>query len=142
MYEQVRAAALQLAESVGLENLSRENVSEHAGIPPGSFSYHTGMRFSDFIEGIAAEGTVAVAPVTRRRQHPAVHRRSMAEQILEGLVSGELPRLTYLSAAKHIGTTPVTLRRYVGDREELVALLLSLDVVQQDPELAKLIKEA
>jgi len=68
--------ALDMIHTNGVINLSRLELCERAGIPDGSFQYHTGVSFTEFVSRIkkVVVADTTIHPVIKLRADPALRK--------------------------------------------------------------------
>lgn len=83
--EKVIAKAIELGNSVGLVNLSRQDVSDVAGIKDGSFPSIMGMSFSELLNDIKPHCPLFIESVgiTKKRLDQAVRKDLILAQVLD-----------------------------------------------------------
>lgn len=83
--EKIRKAAVDLGNKVGLVNLSRQEVSDAAGIKDGSFPSIMGVSFAELLNDIKKECPLFIESVgvTKKRLDQSVRKDLILSQVLD-----------------------------------------------------------
>jgi len=115
--ETIRLTAIEMANSVGIINLTRIDVCSRLNISDGSFSVIAGRTFTELIELIRPDCKSGLKPESKRRTSAAIrtdHILSVAMDVAERDGFAKLPRNTVAEEcgisdsliAYHFGTMP------------------------------------
>lgn len=120
-YDEIREKTEHLARQCGLMNLTSEMVSNECGINPGSLRYFLGIRFSELIAQLEAEGigTHIGSPGSRRTPSKSL-RRSQILNAAVGLMSeSSLHDVTGAMVAEAANVSRSLVLSYFGSIGEL-----------------------
>jgi len=125
----VKAAAVRLANEVGLINLTRDMLALDCGFPADSFQHYTGVTFSALVEALEREGhTGPVTTVQRARTNPRLRKQQVlgaACAIAREIGYQNLGRPDVAEAA---GVSQATVSHYFGTLDNLKALVMDYAV--------------
>lgn len=123
MREKLEAAARELALEVGKANLTREKVCEKAGAPEGSFGYHTGMKFNDWLE------TLNLPETGHPREGARLTPDERKEQILGAAIylseSRGYVHIHFGDIAFHLDITPQLVKHYYPSLDDLYKAIMA-----------------
>jgi len=129
-YETIKAAAIEIIEVEGLVNLTREGLCEKVGLSPGSFNYVMGVKFTDFVARLRAEGHVGpvVEPPPRYRMSAVARRDSILFYAVELAKEAGYNNLKRSAVAEAAKCSIASVSKYFGTIDELSAAVMGYAV--------------
>lgn len=136
MKDEVKRAAIKLAEQEGLMALNREALCESVGLSPGSFSHVMGMSFTQFVEELRKEGhTGPLDGEPKSRISPELRKEQVLHVTIElGKVHG-LQNLTREMIASKAQVSLPMIGKYFGSLDGLKGEAMDYAVSHNVPEL-------
>lgn len=103
--------AAEFVREHGPQAISREALCAHLGVPPGSFTYVTGMAYNEFIIALARTMPISTDPLGQGRIHPELRKRQILACAVELSKEHGYARITRKQVAARAGTSEPNVAR-------------------------------
>jgi DNA-binding transcriptional regulator YbjK len=127
-------SAIKLAKAHGIINVTRSMICDDAGVGVGSFSFHTGMTFSEYVAHITPNlpKDALTRPLAKSRATKEQRKDAIMTCALELAEQEGYRNVTPIGLAEVAGVTRQCVIHYTGTKDQLRKAILRLATIQKN----------